>query len=127
MRSDANRARKYGDRIHSDLWGPAQVNSIDGMSYYVSFTDETTAFTEIHFLKKKSDTLKAYRTFTSHTKTQKNNSIKELHCDGGGEYYSHLFNDFLNEQGTKRTASVHDTHEQNGISERLNGILVGNA
>jgi hypothetical protein len=40
--SDAGAAKKYGDWIHSDLWGPVQVSSIGRSCYFVTFTDEAT-------------------------------------------------------------------------------------
>ena len=36
----STRATRYGERIHSDVWGPAQVQSLQGKYYYVSFTDD---------------------------------------------------------------------------------------
>ncbi|KDQ11297.1 hypothetical protein BOTBODRAFT_95671, partial [Botryobasidium botryosum FD-172 SS1] len=36
----SDRASTIGDLIHSDLWGPAQVESLGGKKYYVSFTDD---------------------------------------------------------------------------------------
>ncbi|KAI6101848.1 hypothetical protein F5141DRAFT_984499, partial [Pisolithus sp. B1] len=34
-----NHALRYGEWIHTDVWGPAQVQSLQGKLYYVSFTD----------------------------------------------------------------------------------------
>jgi len=33
---------KLGDEVHTDLWGPSQVQTPSGKSYYVSFTDDNT-------------------------------------------------------------------------------------
>jgi hypothetical protein len=127
QRSDARAVKKYGDRIHSDLWGPAQVSSIGGKNYFVTFTDEATAVTEVEFLKKKSKVFPNHRNFVTAAKTQRGVTIKELHSDGGGEYCNEKMVEFLKSQGTKHTKSVHDTPQQDGIPERLNGTIVGNA
>ena len=37
--------------IHSDLWGPAPITSINGFKYYVFFIDHFTIFTWIYLLK----------------------------------------------------------------------------
>ena len=34
-----------GDKIHSDVWGPANPQSYNGKLYYVSFTDDYTRWT----------------------------------------------------------------------------------
>jgi hypothetical protein len=69
-RSDARAVKKYGDRVHSDLWGPAQVSSIGGKNYFVTFTDEATAFSEVEFLKKKSGAFPAYCDLAKAAKTE---------------------------------------------------------
>ncbi|KAJ7686307.1 hypothetical protein B0H17DRAFT_846661, partial [Mycena rosella] len=35
----ATRATSYGERVYADVWGPAQVQTINGKSYYVSYTE----------------------------------------------------------------------------------------
>jgi hypothetical protein len=35
-----NCARTYGELIHTDLWGPAQTESVAGHLYYISFTND---------------------------------------------------------------------------------------
>ncbi|KAG1847170.1 hypothetical protein DFJ58DRAFT_624741, partial [Suillus subalutaceus] len=36
------RAERYGERVHTDLWGPSQTVSLGGCTYYMSFTDDYT-------------------------------------------------------------------------------------
>ncbi|KDQ10184.1 hypothetical protein BOTBODRAFT_92601, partial [Botryobasidium botryosum FD-172 SS1] len=36
----SDRASAIGELIHLDLWGPAQVESLGGKKYYVSFMDD---------------------------------------------------------------------------------------
>ena len=31
---------KFGGEIHSDIWGPAPIETIGGRRYFVSFTDD---------------------------------------------------------------------------------------
>jgi hypothetical protein len=127
QRSNARAAKKYGDRIHSDLWGPAQVSSIGGKNYFITFTDKVTTVTKVEFLKKKSEVFPNYRNFAMAAKTQRGVTVKELHSGRGGEYCNEKMVEFLKRQGTKHTKSVHDTPQQDGIPERLNGTIVGNA
>ena len=37
-----------GDKIHSDIWGPATPQSYNRKLYYVSFTDDYTRWTTIY-------------------------------------------------------------------------------
>ncbi|KIL66128.1 hypothetical protein M378DRAFT_29830, partial [Amanita muscaria Koide BX008] len=37
--STSSRAKKYGDKVVSDLWGPAPTTSIKGNQYYAAFQD----------------------------------------------------------------------------------------
>ena len=37
---EGERSTGIGEQVHSDLWGPAPVKSINQKKYYVSFTDD---------------------------------------------------------------------------------------
>lgn len=118
------KSSNFGDQIHSDVWGPAPVATIGGNRYYVSFTDDATRETSLYLLKKKSDTFHAYETYHTRLRTEMNVPIKILHSDRGGEYLSDKFIEYLETSGTIHRLTVHDTSEQNGVAERLNGILM---
>ena len=60
---EGGRCPAIGDKIHSDLWGPAPVKLINHKSYYVSFTDDHSRYTKIYFLHSKDDTLNSYQAF----------------------------------------------------------------
>ena len=45
---EGERRTAVGDEIHSDLWGPAPVESINHKRYYVSFTDDYSRYTNIY-------------------------------------------------------------------------------
>ncbi|KAK9122095.1 hypothetical protein Syun_019712 [Stephania yunnanensis] len=44
--------------IHTGVWGPSPVSSIEGFNYYISFIDDCTRFTWIFPVKYKSDAFK---------------------------------------------------------------------
>ena len=81
-------ATAFGDVIHTDVWGPAQVQTYDGKSYYVSFTDEATRDTFIYLLRVKSDVFSTYKKFCAYLLTNHNVHVKVLQSDRGGEYLS---------------------------------------
>ena len=50
--------------------------------------------------------------------------IKILRSDRGGEYCSNDFTKFLEEQGTERCLTTHDTLQHNGVAKSLNRCLL---
>lgn len=47
--------------VHTDLWGPAQVSSIGGSCYFVTFIDDSTRKLWVYFLKYKSDVFETFK------------------------------------------------------------------
>ena len=45
---------KSFELIHSDLWGPAPVDSYDGYKYFVLFIDDKSHATWLYLLKSKT-------------------------------------------------------------------------
>ena len=114
------RATEYGERIHCDLWGPASVVSIGGYKYCIDFTDDATRWSETNGLKTKDQAQEAYEHFEKQLETQDNAKIKIFRTDRGRELYNKDFDKHLASKGTIRELTVHDTHEQVGVAERLN-------
>ena len=123
---EGGRCPAIGDEIHSDLWGPAPVESINRKEYYVSFTDDHSRYTKIYFLYSKDETFECYRAFEAWLSTQQNAKVKCLRSDRGGEYLSDEFSAYLKAAGTIRKLTVHDTPEHNDVSERLNRTIMEN-
>jgi hypothetical protein len=120
-----SRAMQYGKRVHTDLWGPSQTESLGGCKYYISFTDDYTHETTVHFLKAKSEALVAFKQYTAHLSTQHEGiHILKLRSDCGGKYISTDFDQHLTAAGIEWELTVHDSPEQNGVAECLNRTLV---
>jgi hypothetical protein len=70
---------RYGERVHSDVWGPAPVKSMGGKSFYCSFIDNYTDEAVLHFMSAKSETFDQYKTYKLWAKVQCGApNIKEL-------------------------------------------------
>jgi hypothetical protein len=118
-------AQNFGDEVHTDVWGPATIQTRQGRRYFVSFTDSATRFTIIYLLRTKDEVLDAYKSYESWALTQQYcKGIKVLRSDRGGEYLSGAFDKHLAAAGTARKLTTHDTPQHNGVAERLNRMLL---
>ena len=115
------------ERIHSDLAGPMEVNSINGNRYICVFTCDCTSFVWVYLLKSKDKTLDAFKRFVPMVEKLTGYKIKFFHSDRGGEFMSDEFTKFLEEQGITRETSAPRTPQQNGVAERMNQTLIGGA
>lgn len=94
------RATDIGGEIHSDLWGPAPVESLE-------------------FLCQKSEAFTAYKAYEARIRTQHDRPVKILHSDRGGEYFDKAFVLHLKNAGTATKMTVHDMPQHNGVARFL--------
>ena len=47
---DGKHATKFGEEIHTDLWGPAPITTKGGKKYYITFTDDMSCLTHLYLL-----------------------------------------------------------------------------
>ena len=67
--------------IHTDLWGPTPITSLNGYRYYISFIDDYSRYTLIYPLKAKSQALSVFITFRTQVEKQFETVIKVLQSD----------------------------------------------
>jgi len=104
------------DLIHSDVWS-CSTKSLGGC-YYVLFIDDFSIFTWLYPIHHKSDVFSVFVQFKSLVENQFSTSIKQFQCDGGGEYMSTQFKNFLIHHGILHRISCPHTPQQNGVAER---------
>ena len=121
---EGERGQAFGDEIHSDIWGPAKLESFGKRMYFVSYTDNWSHWTTCYLLFSKGDVFSTYKLFAAWVSTHMGINIKCLHSNCGGKYMSDVFITYLDEQRTARKLTVHDTPEENGVAERLNRTLM---
>ena len=121
------RASKPGFRIHTDLMGLMQQNSLGGSRYIVVFTDDFSRKSWVYFLKSKGETLTKFRHFKNQIETETGNSIQVLCSDKGSEYLSNEFSTFCKDNGIRREFTQAHTPQQNGVSERRNRTIMERA
>ena len=110
-KESTERAKKKGDRIYSDVWGPSRHQNIDKKYYYISFTDNYSRESVIYLMKTKDKAFQKYKLYKAMLAWQRGIQIKILIIDRGGKYTSTEFNKYLESQGTNHRLTVHDTLE----------------
>nr|VVW53442.1 unnamed protein product [Nymphaea colorata] len=121
------RASRIFDTIYSDVWGPAPIPSSSGSRYYVIFIDSYSRHTWIHFMKHKSEVFRLFTQFQALVRNKYSSNIVHFQCDGGGEFISNEFTEYLLDNGITRQISCSHTPQQNGIAERKHRHIVESA
>ena len=62
--------------VHSDLWGSAPVNSVNGFRYYILFVDHYSRFTWLYLLASKSEAFAKFVHFNAMVENQFSSKIE---------------------------------------------------
>src|SRR6202050_1464308 len=106
--------------IHSDLWGPAPVQTITGTHYVITFTDDKSRWAWVAFLKRKSDAFAAFKEWLIFVEKQTGLQLYIFCTDNGGKFLTKEWRQMLKDQGIRHETTSPDTPEQNGDAERQN-------
>jgi len=118
------RSSKPFEIIHSDVWGPCEVNSILGHRWFVTFIDGFSRYTWLYLLKHKSDVFSVFKDLIAIIKNKFGKTIKILCSDNGTEYVNQEFGHFLASNGIEHQTTCVNTPEQNGVAEHKNRHLL---
>jgi hypothetical protein len=113
----ANKSTERLQLVHSDLCGPLPENAL-GYRYYVVFVDDFSGYTDVVLLRNKSETLNAFISYKARVENIAQKPIKSFRSDGGGEFTSKEFSEYLQLDGITRQKSAAECQEQNGKAER---------
>ena len=92
--------------VHTDVWGPAQVSSLGGSHYYVTFIDDATRKVWVNFLRQKFDIFQTFKTWKYLVENETSKRIKCLRSDNGGEYNNNEFEYYFSTNGIYRQKIV---------------------
>jgi 5'-3' exoribonuclease 2 len=76
------------DLVHTDVWGPAQVSSLGGSRYYVTFIDDATRKTWVYCIRQKYDVFDTFKKWKALVDNETGKMLKCLKLDNGGGYCS---------------------------------------
>jgi hypothetical protein len=100
--SSAMRAEGILQLVHSDVFGPMSVPSLEKSMYYVSFIDDFSRKTWIYFLRNKSKVFDRFKYFKALVENQTEQRIKVMRTDNGGEFCGNEFEEFGKKCGIAR-------------------------
>ena len=78
---EGEHAEEFGGEVHSDVWGPALVESRGGRKYYVTFINDKSQLTTLYLLKTKDEVPWAYKQYEAWVETQMGKKVKVLNSD----------------------------------------------
>jgi hypothetical protein len=109
--------------IHLNLWS-SPISSTGGCKCYVIFIDNFTCFSWIFPLHNKSETFDCFVKFRRFVENLLSKIIKAFQSDGGREFTSHQFKNYLTSNGTLHRISCPYTTQHNGLAERKHRHVV---
>ncbi|GJZ81687.1 retrotransposon protein, putative, ty1-copia subclass [Tanacetum coccineum] len=80
---------------HTDVCGPLRHVSRQGVSYFITFTDDYSRYGYVYLLKHKHEVFETFKVFKNEVENQLGKTIKALRSDRDGEYISQEFKDYL--------------------------------
>jgi len=84
--------------VHSDICGPLET-AIGRGRYMLLFIDDTTRHTDEYILKYKSEALEKFKEWKDLREKQSGMQVKRFRTDGGSEYTSKKFTEYLGSEG----------------------------
>ena len=116
--------KKVLELVHSDVFGPVNIKSLGGASYFVTFIDDASRKVWAYPMKNKSEEFGIFQKFHVTVERESNKLLKCLRTDNGGEYCSNAFKEYCNRFGIKHEKTVSGTPQQNGVTERMNRTIM---
>jgi hypothetical protein len=111
-------ASSYGDHTHSDVWGPATVQTPFHKKYALILLDNATWWITAPLMRHKSDALSRFVGHLLRKRAQYNITPKIFQSNRGGEFTSADFSAYLESHGIICKLTVHDTPKHNGAAEQ---------
>ncbi|KAL5583887.1 hypothetical protein FOVSG1_015394 [Fusarium oxysporum f. sp. vasinfectum] len=109
--------------IHADIAGPFPEVGVDGSRYWVCFIDDFTQMSWVYPVKERSEFEECFHHLLQQFERPERR-CHFLHLDRGGENRSHSLTRLCRDRGIKLSYTGTEQHEQNGLAEVLNRIIL---
>ncbi|CAI5460930.1 unnamed protein product [Closterium sp. Yama58-4] len=116
--------------LHMDVWGPARVNGQDRERYSLLVVDDYSCYTTVFPLCSKGEVPSVFLPWIRAVRLQLRERFRQdlpvlhLHSDRGGEFSSHLLQDFCRGEGILQSFTLPASPQQNGVTERRIGLVM---
>lgn len=97
----ATRAASVLELVHTDLCGPVQNATPSGKRYFMTMIDDYSRFTEVYFLKHKSEAAKYVKEYIKFAENKFGKRVKVIRSDNGREYITKELKESLIDMGIK--------------------------
>ncbi|GJX91143.1 retrotransposon protein, putative, ty1-copia subclass [Tanacetum coccineum] len=81
--------------IHTTVCGPFRTVSREGVSYFITFTNDFNHYGYVYSMKHKHEVFEIFKVFQNEVENQLGKKIKAIRSDRGGEYMSHEILDHM--------------------------------
>jgi transposase InsO family protein len=88
------------------------------------FIDDPTRHTDEYILKFKSEAIEKFKEWKALREKQSGKQVMRFRTDGGGEYTSKKFAEYLKSEGILKEATTPYTPQSNGVVERVNRTMM---
>ncbi|CAI7729050.1 unnamed protein product [Closterium sp. NIES-53] len=110
------------EKVYSDILYNRKPGQ-GAYSYTITFIDAATRYVWHLNLPSKDIAFEAFVAWLPVAERESGVKLKSFQSDGGGEYTSQRFKQYLAERGIKRLISLPYAHQQQGVAERMNMTL----
>jgi hypothetical protein len=119
-----NRSEIPGERVMSDVWGPAGVKSIGGFKYYISFMDDAKRYGSVLFLKDKTNAFDRIQEHGAKIERKFGRWPKWIRFDNGTELVNDKVKTWAASKGIEIEVTAPYSPSQHGVAERFNRTLL---
>ena len=105
------------DILTIDIWGPAQVVSLTGNTYFINIKTKAGKYVTVKFLTDRKSFFEALIEVIAYLETQTGLKVKQIRLDGAPEFRSKRMDSWAKKRGTLLAFTTFYTPEQNA-SER---------
>ena len=109
VRGGHDKKKNVLELIHSNLFGPINIESLGGASYFVTFIDDASRKVWTYPMKSKSEVFGIFQKFHVVVERESNKFLKCLRTDNGGEYFSNAFKEYCNRFSIKHDKTIPGT------------------
>ncbi|CAI7831317.1 unnamed protein product [Closterium sp. NIES-53] len=110
------------EKVYSDILY-ARKHGEGAYNYVITFIDTATRYIWHLNLPSRDMAFNAFVAWLPVAERESGVKLKLFQSDGGGEYQSQRFKQYLAERGIKRFISLPYAHQQQGVAERMNRTL----